>query len=119
MRIYKLMLQGTKSDCAEPRRPSDKELSMMAVVPIVSGDIDSLVMCKILNNERQEQHPIFIDFGQISGDEEWEACRSVFERCDLPPPERIDLSGLMIGTVRTIQCLRRTPVLFDSDAIEE
>jgi len=93
VRIYKLMLQGTKSDCAEPRRPSDKELSMMAVVPIVSGDIDSLVMCKILNNERQEQHPIFIDFGQISGDEEWEACRSVFERCELPPPERIDLSG--------------------------
>jgi 7-cyano-7-deazaguanine synthase len=65
----------------------------MAVVPIVSGDIDSLVMCKILNNERQEQHPIFIDFGQISSDEEWEACRNVFERCDLPPPERIDLSG--------------------------
>ncbi len=65
----------------------------MAVVPIVSGDIDSLVLCKILNNERQEQHPIFIDFGQISSEEEWEACRNVFKRCDLPPPERIDLSG--------------------------
>jgi len=65
----------------------------MAVVPIVSGDIDSLVMCKILNNERQEQHPIFIDFGQISSEEEWEACRRVFEKCDLAAPERIDLGG--------------------------
>lgn len=65
----------------------------MAVVPIVSGDIDSLVLCKILNNERQEQHPIFIDFGQISNEEEWDTCRNVFKRCNLAPPERIDLSG--------------------------
>ena len=65
----------------------------MVVVPIVSGDIDSLVMCKILNNERQEQHPIFIDFGQISNEEEWEACRNVFKSCNLPLPEKIDLRG--------------------------
>ena len=90
VKLQEFPVRSRRGGIAVHQRRSSKR---MAVVPIVSGDIDSLVMCKILNNERQEQHPIFIDFGQISSDEEWQACRNVFERCNLPPPERIDLSG--------------------------
>jgi 7-cyano-7-deazaguanine synthase len=94
VKINNLKLMDMPFDLAEMALTSLKEGAFkMAVVPIVSGDIDSLVMCKILNNEMQEQHPIFIDFGQISNEEEWESCRNVFKRCNLPPPEKIDLSG--------------------------
>ena len=65
----------------------------MAVVTLVSGGIDSMVMCKVLENEKQEQYPIFIDYGQLANEKEWTSCKKIFNKSDLPEPERIDLSG--------------------------
>ena len=65
----------------------------MAVVTLVSGGIDSLVMCKLLENDGQEIMPIFIDYGQLAHKKEWGSCKKVFHMSDLPVPEKIDLSG--------------------------
>jgi len=39
------------------------------------------------------QHPLFIDYGQLSRNFEWVACRRICRRFDLPTPVRIDVSG--------------------------
>lgn len=65
----------------------------MGVVALVSGGIDSLVMCKLLEKEGQEIMPIFIDYGQLANEKEWASCRKVFEISNLPEPEKIDLNG--------------------------
>jgi 7-cyano-7-deazaguanine synthase len=65
----------------------------MAVVPLVSGGTDSLLMCKLLDIDKQEQYPIFIDYGQLAVDMEWASCKKIFKKSNLPEPERIDLSG--------------------------
>ena len=64
----------------------------MAVVALVSGGIDSLVMCKLLEKEGQEIIPIFIDYGQLANDKEWESCKKIFKISNLPEPEKIDLN---------------------------
>lgn len=63
----------------------------MGVVTLVSGGIDSLVMCKILDLENQEQFPLFIDYGQLSSEKEWEACRKIFSKSNLPEPTKVSL----------------------------
>ena len=40
-----------------------------------------------------EQHPLFIDYGQLCGEREWEACQTVHQRFNLPTPERMNLAG--------------------------
>ncbi|MBA7611353.1 7-cyano-7-deazaguanine synthase [subsurface metagenome] len=63
----------------------------MAVVTLVSGGIDSLVMCKLLEKEGQEIIPIFIDYGQLANEKEWASCKKIFKISNLPEPEKIDL----------------------------
>lgn len=65
----------------------------MAVVALVSGGLDSLVMCKLLDRQEEEVVPIFIDYGQLAGNKEWEACKKVFEIAEMPTPNKIDLKG--------------------------
>jgi len=65
----------------------------MGVVPLVSGGIDSLVMCKMLELEKQEQYPLFIDYGQLASEKEWAACKQIFSKTELPEPTRICLDG--------------------------
>lgn len=77
-------------DCNEI---NTKGVYNMAVVTLVSGGIDSLVVCKILEKENQEQFPIFIDYGQLANEKEWTSCQKIFKKSNLPEPERIDLSG--------------------------
>lgn len=50
-------------------------------------------MSKIIDVQREEQIPIFIDYGQLAREKEWLACKRVFEESNLPEPIRIDLSG--------------------------
>lgn len=59
----------------------------------MSGGIDSLVMSKIIDEQREELIPIFIDYGQLARDKEWAACRNVFAESNLPTPTKVDLSG--------------------------
>jgi len=64
----------------------------MKVVVLVSGGIDSLVMCKLLEKEGEKIIPIFIDYGQLSNIKEWEACKRIFKKSNLPEPIKIDLN---------------------------
>jgi 7-cyano-7-deazaguanine synthase len=65
----------------------------MEAVVLTSGGIDSLVVAKLLKEEGYKIFPIFIDYGQLGGLKEWEACQKTLELSGLPKPERIDLSG--------------------------
>lgn len=65
----------------------------MAVVALVSGGIDSLVMCKLLEKEKQELMPLFIDYGQLANEKEWASCKKIFKMLGWPKPKKIDLSG--------------------------
>ena len=65
----------------------------MSVVPLVSGGIDSLVMCKLLEKQGQKLYPIFINYGQLSLNNEWESCKKVFELSNLTSPEYINIQG--------------------------
>jgi len=65
----------------------------MAIVALVSGGIDSLVMCKLLEKEGHKIIPIFIDYGQLANEKEWTACKKIFKISNLPEPEKINLNG--------------------------
>lgn len=65
----------------------------MATVALVSGGVDSLVMCKLLTGQGEEVLPLFVDYGQLAAENEWEACKNVLGASDLPEPEKVDISG--------------------------
>ena len=65
----------------------------MTFVTLVSGGIDSLVMAKIIEREGDEQILLFIDYGQLAVEKEWDACKKIFKESNLPEPIRVDLSG--------------------------
>jgi len=65
----------------------------MTVISLVSGGIDSLVMAKIIEEEGEKQIPLFIDYGQLAKEREWEACKKTLKICNLPEPIKVDLNG--------------------------
>ena len=65
----------------------------MAVVALVSGGVDSIVMCKILSEDFDKILPLFINYGQLALDKEWKACQELLKECGLPPAKRVDLQG--------------------------
>ena len=65
----------------------------MEVVALVSGGIDSLVMCKLLKKDEFGILPIFIDYGQLANEKEWGSCKKIFKISSLPNPEKMDLNG--------------------------
>lgn len=65
----------------------------MAIVTLVSGGVDSIVMCKILLEDFDKVVPLFIDYGQLAASHEWAACQALLKECGLPEARRVDLSG--------------------------
>lgn len=65
---------------------------MTNIITLVSGGVDSLVMAKIIENQGDDPYPIFIDYGQLAAEKEWNACRAVFKVCGLPEVFRANLS---------------------------
>lgn len=65
----------------------------MGVVTLVSGGIDSTVMCKIIEKNGESLFPLFIDYGQLAAEREWTACQTLFKLCNLPKPTRMDIPG--------------------------
>lgn len=65
----------------------------MGIVALVSGGIDSAVMCKIIEKQGEKIFPLFVDYGQIAAKKEWSACEQLFAECKFPPPIKADLSG--------------------------
>ena len=65
----------------------------MGIVTLVSGGIDSTLMSLMAYEVGAALFPLFIDYGQLGADKEWEACQRLHKRFDLPSVTRLDLSG--------------------------
>lgn len=65
----------------------------MSTVMLVSGGLDSTLMAVLGQEAGVEMHPLFVDYGQINLDREWNACRENFARLNLPAPHIASLGG--------------------------
>jgi len=65
----------------------------VGIVTLVSGGFDSTLMSLMAQEEGVELFPLFVDYGQLGADKEWEACKLLHEKHGLPSVTRMDLSG--------------------------
>ncbi|HBH78894.1 MAG TPA: 7-cyano-7-deazaguanine synthase [Nitrospira sp.] len=65
----------------------------MSIVTLVSGGLDSTVMAVLAQEEGLTQFPLFIDYGQLGRDKEFQACQMNFKRYGLPEPKVAALNG--------------------------
>lgn len=65
----------------------------MSIVTLVSGGIDSTLMSLMAHEEGIVINPLFVDYGQLSSNSEWNACEQLHERYGLPLVKRMDVSG--------------------------
>lgn len=65
----------------------------MGIVTLVSGGIDSTLMSLMAYEVGATLFPLFIDYGQLGAEKEWQACQQLHERFNLPSVTRMDLSG--------------------------
>lgn len=65
----------------------------MSIVTLVSGGLDSTLAAKLAQEEGLHQHPLFVDYGQRSCNQELAACRSSMAALNLPEPKVANLSG--------------------------
>lgn len=64
----------------------------MAIV-LMSGGIDSSVVCKLLRKNGENVIPLFINYGQVSYQREWTACCYLCKKLELDKPVKVDLEG--------------------------
>lgn len=65
----------------------------MSMVTLVSGGVDSTLMAVLAKEENVIQHLLFIDYGQLSREQEWSACLCVHKKLELPEPQCMDIHG--------------------------
>jgi 7-cyano-7-deazaguanine synthase len=65
----------------------------MSIVTLVSGGLDSTLMSLMVKEEKVEQFPLFIDYGQICKDQELKACINNFKKWNLPAPVIANIDG--------------------------
>jgi len=65
----------------------------MKGVTLVSGGLDSTLMCLLLKERNVEQIPVFINYGQLALENEWNTCKNVFQSLTLPNPIQVNLEG--------------------------
>jgi len=65
----------------------------MSIITLVSGGLDSTLTALMIKEERIKQYPLFIDYGQICKEAEWEACCSVLRKHNLPEPKMMEIGG--------------------------
>lgn len=72
----------------------------MSIVTLVSGGLDSTLMAILAQEEKIEQFPLFIDYGQINKKKELTSCLNNFQRYGLPTPKimRIDGYGALVSS---------------------
>jgi 7-cyano-7-deazaguanine synthase len=68
-------------------------IEIMKVVTLLSGGLDSSLLAYLLNEEKHDQFPVFINYGQRNFEREWEACKFICGRLNLRAPELFDLKG--------------------------
>ncbi len=65
----------------------------MGIVTLVSGGFDSTLMSLMAQEEGVTLFPLFVDYGQLGAAKEWDACKRLHEKYNLPVVTRMDLSG--------------------------
>ncbi len=65
----------------------------MGIVTLVSGGFDSTLMSLMAQEEGVTLFPLFVDYGQLGAAKEWDACKRLREKYNLPKITRMDLSG--------------------------
>lgn len=65
----------------------------MSIVTLVSGGLDSTLTAILIKEEGIKQYPLFIDYGQLCKEAEWEACLAVHKKYNLSEPKLMDVKG--------------------------
>ena len=65
----------------------------MGIVTLVSGGLDSTLIGILIKEQGIQQHPLFIDYGQLCKNAEWEACKAIHKKYGLPEPKIMDVKG--------------------------
>jgi len=65
----------------------------MSLVTLVSGGLDSTVMAMLSMKDEVKQHPLFVDYGHLAAETEWETVLAVFASLGLPEPLRMAIRG--------------------------
>ncbi len=65
----------------------------MGIVTLVSGGFDSTLMSLMAQEEGVTLFPLFVDYGQLGAAKEWDACKRLHEKYNLPEVTCMELSG--------------------------
>lgn len=65
----------------------------MKVATLLSGGLDSSLLACLLDEEGHEQFPVFVNYGQLNFEKEWQACVDICQQLNLHTPEMFDLNG--------------------------
>ena len=65
----------------------------MSLVTLVSGGLDSTLMSVLAADEGVEQFPLFINYGQLCAQREWETVLDLHRQYSLPTPKAMNLKG--------------------------
>lgn len=65
----------------------------VGLVTLVSGGLDSTLMSCLAKEAGVQQFPLFVDYGQLSSEREWQSCLLAHRALGLPKPRRMNLSG--------------------------
>lgn len=76
----------------------------MSVVTLVSGGIDSSLLALLIKEQGIHQFPLFVDYGQLSLQQEWAACKTFHRQHKLSIPKKINLSGFGKTIISGITC---------------
>lgn len=63
----------------------------MSIVALLSGGLDSCLMSVLAKEIGREQIPIFINYGQLNAEKEYEGAKQHCKRFDLATPVRIEI----------------------------
>tara|TARA_R110001592_G_scaffold16881_12_gene71703 strand:+ start:24038 stop:24631 length:594 start_codon:yes stop_codon:yes gene_type:complete len=65
----------------------------MSFVNLVSGGLDSTLITIMAKEEGIDVSPLFINYGQLAAKKEWDTCKLLHEKLQLPTPINMNLSG--------------------------
>lgn len=65
----------------------------MGIVTLVSGGFDSTLMSLMAQEEGVTLFPLFVDYGQLGAAKEWDTCKRLHKKHNLPEVTCMDLSG--------------------------